>query len=111
MGDFDRIIHEPARLLIVTILAATVEADFNYLLQATKLTKGNLSTHLLRLEEAKYVAIEKGFRGKVPMTVVRLTHSGSSALENYRREMTKILKPRKRSQQSYGTATFGVAPE
>jgi len=63
-------------------------------LQSTELTKGNLSTHLSKLEEANYVAIEKGFRGKIPMTVVRLTRSGSTALENYRREMTAMLKPR-----------------
>jgi hypothetical protein len=55
MPELDRVIHEPARLLLVTILASVVEADFLYLLQATELTKGNLSTHLAKLEESGYV--------------------------------------------------------
>lgn len=97
MTDIDRVIHEPARLRIVTILAAVVEADFNYLLQATELTKGNLSTHLSKLEEAGYVGIQKGFRGKIPLTLVRLSAEGMEALRAYRKEMTALLKERRPS--------------
>ena len=64
MSELDRIIHEPARLTIIALLSRVKEADFLYLLRETKLTKGNLSTHLMRLEEAGYVEIEKSFRGK-----------------------------------------------
>jgi DNA-binding transcriptional ArsR family regulator len=96
MPELDRVIHEPARLLIVTMLATVVEADFLYLLQATELTKGNLSTHLAKLEEAGYVEIEKAFRGKIPLTLARLTREGLAAFQSYRKEMTALLKVRER---------------
>ena len=78
--DVDRTIHEPARLMIVAILSAVREADFLYLLQASGLTKGNLSSHLSRLEEAGYVQIEKSFVGKSPRTLCRLTETVQGAL-------------------------------
>ena len=66
LTNVDRVIHEPARLMIVAILYAVDSADFLYLLRETGLTKGNLSAHLSRLEEAGYIEIEKRFRGKIP---------------------------------------------
>lgn len=87
----DRLIHEPARLLIVATLSALEEADFLFLLNATKLTKGNLSSHLSRLEEAGYVAIDKTYAGKIPRTVCRLTAAGRAALEQYRQQMKAIV--------------------
>jgi len=95
--DLDRVIHEPARLLIVAILATVVEADFLFLLQATELTKGNLSTHLAKLEEVGYVQIEKAFRGKIPLTLARLTPEGLAAFQSYRKEMTDLLRVRRRN--------------
>ena len=53
LADIDRVIHEPARLMLVAILAAVEEADFQILHQTTGLTKGNLSVHLSRLEEGR----------------------------------------------------------
>lgn len=97
MAELDRVIHEPARLLVVTVLASVEEADFTYLVQLTGLTKGNLSTHLTKLEEAGYVEIEKGFRGKIPLTLARLTRDGLNAFLGYRKEMTELLKVRRRS--------------
>ncbi len=91
--DVDRTIHEPARLVIVAILSAVEEADFLYLLQATQLTKGNLSSHLSKLEAAGYVNIEKTFVGKMPRTICRLTEEGSRALEAYRRQMGAVIRP------------------
>lgn len=87
----DRLIHEPARLLIVATLSALEEADFLFLLNATRLTKGNLSSHLSRLEEAGYVAIDKTYAGKIPRTVCRLTAAGREALEEYRQQMKAIV--------------------
>lgn len=84
LADLDRIVHEPARLMIVSILAAVKEADFRYLHQSTGLTKGNLSVHLSRLEDAGYIAIEKSFRGKYPLTICRLTGHGREVLDKYR---------------------------
>jgi DNA-binding transcriptional ArsR family regulator len=89
--DLDRTIHEPARLIIMAILSAVEEADFLYLLQATGLTRGNLSSHLTRLETAGYVAIEKSFAGKMPRTVCRLTGEGRQALLDYRQQMGVVI--------------------
>jgi DNA-binding transcriptional ArsR family regulator len=92
MNDVDRIIHEPARLMIVALLSGAKEADFLFLLRETGLTKGNLSNHLAKLEEAAYVEIEKTFRGKIPLTVVRLTASGRTALQRYSKTMNGLLR-------------------
>jgi DNA-binding transcriptional ArsR family regulator len=92
LAEIDRIIHEPARLMIVALLAAVQEADFQYLRNATGLTQGNLSTHLSRLEEAGYVAIEKTFRGKYPLTICRLTERGREVLDNYRKVIKSALR-------------------
>jgi DNA-binding transcriptional ArsR family regulator len=85
LAEIDRVIHEPARLMIVALLAAVEEADFQYLRQTTGLTQGNLSAHLSKLEEAGYVAIEKTFRGKYPLTICRLSKRGREVLDNYRK--------------------------
>ncbi len=87
----DTVIHAPARLKIVAVLSLLEEADFLYLLHATQLTKGNLSTHLSKLEEAGYVEIEKTYRGKRPLTLCRLTAAGREAFARYRREMLGFL--------------------
>jgi len=95
MSELDRLIHEPARLTIIALLSSVKEADFLDLLRATGLTKGNLSTHLVRLEEAGYVNIEKTFRGKIPLTLVRLNSVGRAAFQSYRKSMKEILTPSK----------------
>jgi DNA-binding transcriptional ArsR family regulator len=89
--DIDRTIHEPARLIIMAILSAVEEADFLYLLNATGLTRGNLSSHLTRLETAGYVSIEKTFAGKIPRTIGRLTNEGRQALATYRQQMGAVI--------------------
>jgi DNA-binding MarR family transcriptional regulator len=89
--DLDRIIHEPARLQIVALLAAVKEADFLYVQRETELTKGNLSSHLGKLEETAYVEIEKTFRGKIPLTVVRLTPKGRAAFQEYRKALNGLM--------------------
>ena len=91
LGEVDRIIHEPARLMVVALLAAVKEADFQYLHQSTGLTKGNLSVHLSKLEEAGYVAIQKTFRGKYPLTICQLTDRGREVFENYRKVVRAAL--------------------
>ena len=83
LAHLDRLIHEPARLMIVATLYLVKEADFLYLQSQTDLTKGNLSSHLGKLEEAGYVEIEKTYRGKIPMTVCRLTKKGRASFKAY----------------------------
>ena len=87
LASLDRVIHEPARLMIVTILYAVSEADFLYLQNECGLTQGNLSSHLAKLEEAKYVDVEKTFKGKYPLTICSLTSKGRKAFEEYARIM------------------------
>ena len=94
ISQLDRIVHEPARLTILLILAGAGEADFLYLQREGGFTQGNLSGHLARLEEAGYVAIEKKFKGKIPLTICSLTSKGEAALREYRRTMSEILKSR-----------------
>ncbi len=93
--DVDRLLHEPARLMITTILYTAEEADFLFLLRETGLTKGNLSAHLSKLEQAGYVEIEKTYRGKVPQTICKLTKNGTEAFAAYRLQLNKILKEMK----------------
>lgn len=94
IADLDRIIHEPGRMMIVALLAAVEECDFLYLLRETELHKGNLSTHLSKLEESGYVNIEKTYRGKVPRTVVRLSARGRAAFQEYRKSLNVALVDR-----------------
>ena len=91
MADVDRLIHEPARLLIVTLLYPVEKVDFLYLLHETQLTKGNLSAHLSKLEDAGYLGIEKTYRGKIPQTLIRLTPAGRKAFEDYREQLKWIV--------------------
>ena len=91
INDLDRIIHEPARLLIATILSTVSSADFLFLQRETNLTKGNLSAHLSKLEEAGYIKVEKTFKGKLPLTVCKLTAKGQKALAAYRQQMRMFM--------------------
>jgi DNA-binding transcriptional ArsR family regulator len=92
LAGIDRVIHEPARLAIATILSVVETADFLYLQRETGLTKGNLSFHLAKLEEAGYVSVEKTYKGRIPLTLVRLTEGGAAALRDYRARFKEFLK-------------------
>lgn len=89
--DVDRIVHEPARLMILAILYTVESADFLYLQNETGLTKGNLSSHLSKLEEAGYIEVEKTYRGKIPLTICRLTENGRNAFANYRNQLKQFV--------------------
>jgi DNA-binding MarR family transcriptional regulator len=79
----DRVIHERVRLAIVSALAASPSLTFNELKDLLGTTDGNLSVHARRLEDAGYVACEKGYDGRVPRTVYRLTAAGRRAFARY----------------------------
>ncbi len=92
---FDPLIHQPARLAIMAILAGCESADFSYLLEATDIDKGSLSKHLSKLEEAGYVQITKSFKGKYPNTSAALTANGRKAFKQYRKhyqEFARIMR-------------------
>ena len=90
LASFDRLIHEPARLAILTALGACERADFVFLRNLTGLTKGNLSSHLWKLEEAELVEIEKTFEGKQPVTYISLTGEGREVLRAYWKRFDRV---------------------
>ncbi len=91
LSELDRVIHEPGRLMILTLLSVLEECDFRYLQHETEMNKGTLSGHLSRLEEAGYIEIEKTFRGKFPHTLLRLTRDGRAAFAEYRKKLKQSL--------------------
>ncbi len=91
LAEIDRVIHEPARLLLVAILSVVESADFLFLMNQSQLTRGNLSSHLSKLEAAGYVEIKKEFVEKIPRTLLRLTEEGRNAFVEYRQKMQRVL--------------------
>ncbi len=89
--SIDRTIHEPARLTILLYLLLVESADFNYLLHNTGFSKGNLSSHLSKLEEAEYVEITKEFINKIPHTEIKITEKGREAFIEYKAVLLGIL--------------------
>ncbi len=90
--SFDRMIHEPSRLAIMAVLSACESADFAFLLNATSLTKGNLSAHMRKLEKADYLKITKGFKGNYPHTTCALTRAGRRAFDAYRKQYLSLAE-------------------
>ena len=91
LAGVDRTIHEPSRSIILAILSAVESADFLYLQRETGLTKGNLSVHLSKLEAAGFIQIEKTYRGKVPLTLCRMTEAGRRAFKIYREQLKSFV--------------------
>jgi len=92
LTEVDRLIHEPSRSVILAILAATKSADFLYLQRETGLTKGNLTIHISKLEKAGFIGIEKTYRGKVPLTLCKITNKGRKAFEIYRKQLKQFIE-------------------
>ncbi len=91
IADLDRLIHEPARLALMSLLYVIESADFTFVMNQTGLTWGNLSAHMSKLEEAGYLAVEKSFKGKRPNTTLRLTDRGREEFAIYIQRMKKIF--------------------
>lgn len=96
LASLNRLVHEPGRLAILAALSSCDEADFLFLLNITGLTKGNLSSHLSKLEQGRLVEITKTFEGKQPVTYIRLTPQGREGLEAYWGRLEKVRKGMKR---------------
>ena len=88
--QLDRLIHEPGRLAILTVLSSVRDADFLFLQRATGLTKGNLSSHLAKLEDAELVTIEKRFIRKKPNTSVALTPPGRERIARHWEQLERL---------------------
>jgi len=91
IADIDRLVHEPARLMILAVLHIVESADFLFLMHQTGLTRGNLSSHMSKLEAAGYVDIKKEFVAKIPRTLLCLTDEGREAFQTYRQSMIQVL--------------------
>jgi DNA-binding MarR family transcriptional regulator len=86
----DRLIHEPGRLAILTVLSSVTDADFVFLQRTTGLTKGNLSSHLTKLEDAGLVTLEKRFVRKKPNTNVALTAEGRRRIAHHWEQLERL---------------------
>ena len=91
VDKFNKLIHEPARLLIMAHLYVVESADFLFIMRQIGMTFGNLSSHMSRLEAAGYIDVEKEFIGKKPNTRLHLTDEGRAAFEEYRQNMIQIF--------------------
>ena len=89
--SINKLIHEPARLSIMTRLYVVESADFLFMMRQTGLTFGNLSAHMSKLEDAGYIEIIKEFVGKKPHTMLRLTKKGRTAFEEYKKKMKQFF--------------------
>jgi DNA-binding MarR family transcriptional regulator len=92
LSSLDRLVHEPARLAILTALSSCRTADFLYLRSLTGLTSGNLSQHLGKLERGGLIAVEKAFKGKVPHTSIELTPQGRETIRRHWRRLEQLHK-------------------
>lgn len=92
LAGLDRLVHEPARLSILTVLSSCRSADFLFVQRLTGLSKGNLSSHLARLEEGGLVQIEKDFVRKIPRTSLSLTRQGRAEIERHWQQLEKLRK-------------------
>ena len=92
MAELDRLVHEPGRLAILTVLSSVADADFLFLQRATGLTKGNLSSHLSKLEDAGLVAVEKRFIRKKPNTSVAITALGRERTERHWEQLEQLKR-------------------
>ncbi len=87
----DRLVHEPARLAILTVLSQAEFVEFGFLEMACRLSKGNLSSHLSKLEAGGLVSIDKRFEGKRPQTRAAITTEGRAALAAYREQLKALI--------------------
>jgi DNA-binding MarR family transcriptional regulator len=91
LAEIDQVIHAPARLMVLVHLYVVESVDYVFLKNQTGLSWGNLATHVNKLEEAGYVAIEKGYKGKKPHTMILLTKRGRAAFKDYKQNMQQVL--------------------
>ena len=91
--ELDPLLHSQLRLSIISLLISVKTAEFNYLVEKTGATRGNISIQLKKLEEAGYIAINKSFRGNYPLTTCRITPKGLEAFEKYVDSIKDYLSP------------------
>ena len=81
--ELDPLLHQQLRLQIMTLLMSVETAEFNFILNETGATRGNISVQMKKLQEAKYITIKKSFRDNYPLTTYAVTQTGKEAFESY----------------------------
>jgi DNA-binding transcriptional ArsR family regulator len=89
--EIDKLLHEPARLKIMSNIYTTNSTDFLLLKKQTGLSSGNLSAHLIKLEKAGYVSIQKKFKGRRPHTTLKITKKGKEAFSSYKKKLISVI--------------------
>ena len=92
LKPLDPLLLSELRLAVMSILVGVEEADFVYIRTETGATAGNLSVQIDKLQKAGYIEVEKGFKGKMPRTVCRITDTGREAFANYVEALREYLK-------------------
>ncbi len=93
--DLDPLLHQQLRLAVMSVLLTVQDAEFTFLKEQTTATAGNLSVQLTKLQEAGYLTITKGYKGKVPQTRCALTPVGIAAFETYVTALQRYLQPKR----------------
>lgn len=91
--DLDPLMHNQLRLSIMSLLMNVESAEFNFLLEQTKATKGNISVQISKLKDAGYIEVKKTFRKNYPLTTCNITNKGIAAFENYVKAISGYLNP------------------
>ena len=103
--DLDPLLHSQLRLKIISLLIGVESAEFNYLLEMTGATRGNLSVQINKLKEAGYIKVKKSFRKNYPLTTCRITPLGVRKFEKYVEALKTYLNPENGEK---GTGTKGI---
>jgi DNA-binding MarR family transcriptional regulator len=90
--DLDPLLHSQLRLAVMSLLLSVESAEFTYLKEKTNSTAGNLSVQIDKLSEAGYIAVEKSFKGKKPLTTCKITKKGTKAFEDYVNTLKQYIK-------------------
>jgi DNA-binding MarR family transcriptional regulator len=90
--QLDEIIHSRIRLAVMAVLISVDEVEFTFLKGKVKTTDGNLSVHLKKLEDAGYIAVNKSFQNRKPVSRYLLTQKGRKAFESYVERLEKMIK-------------------
>ena len=92
LKKLDPLLHSELRLAIMSLLISLEKAEFTYLKEQTEATAGNISVQITKLENAGYIIVEKGFKGKIPHTTCTITKTGIKAFEQYVKDLKEYLK-------------------
>ncbi len=93
--ELDPLLHNQLRLSIMSLLISVESAEFNFLLEKTDATRGNLSVQINKLKEGEYIDVKKSFRNNYPLTTCKVTPKGIDAFEKYVEALQEYLKVKK----------------